>query len=156
MWEITSLGQLLNILIGIIFGILAAFFYYSLFPIFSLQNKKTAINFFDTAFSVLCAFLNLILFYCLTNGSLRFYVIISEWFGFWLFKVFLSKIVLKISAKVFSFFKALINRILYFLQILTEKMLKISLKTAKIIKKLLKKAGKMLYTVFCKEKNEKK
>ncbi len=156
MWEITSAGQLLNILIGIIFGIIAAFFYYFLFPVFSFKNNKAAINSFDAVFFVICAFLNLILFYCLTNGSLRFYIIIAEAFGFWLFNVFLSKIVLKVSEKVFSIFKAFINRVLYFLQILTEKMLKISLKIAKIIKKLLKKAGKMLYTVFWKEKKEKK
>ena len=156
MWEITSTGQLLNILIGIIFGILAAFFYYSLFPVFSLKNNKTAINIFDAVFFIFCAFLNLILFYCLTNGSFRFYILIAEGFGFWIVKVSFSKILLKVSAKVFIFLKAVINRILYFLQVLTEKMLKISLKTAKIIKKLLKKAGRMLYTVFWKETKEKK
>ena len=156
MWEITSTGQLLNILVGTVFGIMAAAFYYFLFPLFSLWGKRAVINIFDAVFFVICAFLNLILLYCLTNGGLRFYIIIAEAFGFWLFKASLSGIFMKVSSFLFSFIAVLISRLSYFLQRLTEKMLKISLKTAKIIKKLLKKAGKMLYTVFCKEKNGKK
>lgn len=156
MWEITSTGQLLNSLIGIIFGIISALFYYLFFPAFSLGNKKTVINIFDTVFFIVLAFFNLILLYCLTNGSLRFYIIFAQMLGFWFVKSFFSKIISKISSKVFMFIRGLINSSLYYLQVLVKKMLEISLKSLKIIKKLLKNTEQMLYTVFCKDKNEKK
>ena len=120
----------------------------------SRRSGRAAVFFGDIFFWVLSAFATFLFLLSRTNGELRGYVFVSIGAGFLFFKFTLSKIFMFVLVFLLTKYYKLLELIgRFFLKMfelltaLLQRMGKLFQKSAKWIKKLLKKGWGLLYTM---------
>lgn len=156
MWEIDTVNQIETFIFALVLGCLCGLVYCIFHSASKFSGKIFVLNLFDFFFWLICALLNFLFFLSRTNGEIRIFVIAAEIIGFCiLYFTFGSKII-RLFLKILQLISALGNVFLRFMQFLCEKTLNFALKCFKKLKKLLKNIGHLLYTVFYKDKQQKK
>ena len=138
---IDSLSDVLSIFISLLFGAIISLIY-DLFKSYRIAFKSN--NMFivvqDLWFSIISAVLTYLLLYICVKGQIRWFVLIFETIGFIVFKIYLSKLVVKLIVNINIFIKKYIIAYLKRGSFFIEN--KINLFFDKIFNKILKKSLK--------------
>lgn len=154
MWEISNYNQLISFILSLCLGALFCLVYDVVRAIRRVcLNSFWAVTLGDILLWIFYAIITFIFLIVKTNGELRGYIFICEFFGFILFRVSCSKFVYKIFSFIFiriSFFKrkteTFFGKIYTKIEMLILKISDYIFKILKTIKKLLKNTVKLLYT----------
>ncbi len=156
MWEIELSNQIFSFFISLIIGCGLSLIYSILHAFVYILNRPAQEFSTDIVFWLFSAVITFMLFIAKTNGELRIYLIIGESIGFLIFYSLTGRFFVRFFLIIFRVIYVFICRISLFIQKICEKTLILTLKSIKIVKKLLKNTADLLYTVICKHKVEKK
>ena len=109
-------------------------------------NSVLAVTIGDLLLWVFYALVTFVFLIARTNGEVRGYVIVSQFLGFILFRISISKIIYPILSYIIVKITAITRKINTFINRFYEKIELLALKFFKSIKKLLKNVVKLLYT----------
>ena len=160
MWEISVGNQVATLALSLCLGFILCLIYDVL-----RAMRKTGFNSFlavfitDILFWIFVAFITFIFLMSRTNGEIRAYVLLGELIGFIVFRFTASKlwfkslcVCFKLFVRVKRFLRRKTNIIYLKLENFITRFLKQTLlkskNVLKSVKKLLKKASKVLYTVI--------
>ena len=123
---IDSLSDVISVFISLLFGTTVSLIY-DLFKAYRIAFKSSNVGIIiqDILFSIISAVLTYLLLYICVKGEIRWFVLIFEIIGFVLFRIYVSRITVKIIVninffinkaiilnlkRVFSFIETKINR----------------------------------------------
>lgn len=142
MWEIDLADQITAFLQSLMTGAVSGGIFYTLeavYKAFKIKGFLQAV--FDVLFFIFAAFLSFCLLLVTTNGEPRAYIFAGELIGFWLFKVLLSKPMVRAVSFLLRTFHRVFISVLTALRLPFQKIIK---KSRKILKKLAFKKKKTL------------
>ncbi len=154
MWEINLSNQIISFILSLCLGSILCVLYDFIRAMRKVGfNSFLAVFFTDVLFWIVTAFVTFIFLIARTNGEIRGFVLLGELFGFIVFRLTFSRLILKIFlfiAKIAVFLFGKINNIIVMLYVVfenTSKKLMLYFSTAfKSVKKVLKNRGEVLYT----------
>lgn len=151
MWEINNLSQLSGLFYSVIMGVIFGILYDVLRAVRIITNFKNFTVFFqDILYFFIIANITFIYFLSVTNGEIRFYILIGTFIGFLAYFFTISKFVILLFKILFSRTLKLIigiSKLFYrFFDFCDLKITTFLKNVLKCFKKVLKKCKCMLYT----------
>ncbi len=154
MWEISNYDQIIGFLLSLIIGALFCFVY-DLIRAFRFVSGSSilAITIGDLVLWIFYAIITFVFLIATTNGEIRGYVLIGEFLGFTIFRMFFSKWLYFVFCFIFSKITFIQQKItdafeVFYskFELLISNLYKCLSDFFKSIKKLLKNTRKLLYT----------
>ncbi len=140
MWEIDLLGQCITGAYAVAVGFVFAFVY-DIFKGYrkSVSCSRLSIFFQDIAAAAFLTLITFLLLIARCNGEVRAFVFIGEFIGFTLFRLILSRFVLKILIKFMGMLSCIKKAYRQKILLLSREVLSMLTKFAVFYKKILKK-----------------
>lgn len=154
MWEINNYDQVITFLLSCGLGAICCFVYDIIRSVRKVcLNSILAITITDILLWIIYAFITFLFMIARTKGEVRGYVLFGELFGFVLFRISISKLIVPILSFVFIkiadinlVIRKIINDFYEKIESVILKMITYIFKMLKSVKKLLKNTLGLLYT----------
>lgn len=145
MWEISNYNQISTFLLSVGVGAIFCAFYDVIRALRRVcLNTVLAISICDILVWVIYAFVTFVFLIARTNGEIRGYVLCGEFFGFILFRICISKLVLRVLSFIIIKSAGIKQKIEMSFYCFTDKTEKHIIKTIKYVPKIFKSVKKFL------------
>ena len=159
MWEINNTFQVLSFIYSLVLGAIFSLLY-DVIKSFRLTIKPSATLVFilDIIYFIFIAFISFLFYLSVTDGEIRFYILLGLFLGFLIIRFTISKLFVFLLTKIFGFIFSVFKKVNYCFFTLADTISSVFLKIFNkityfikkikiILKKDLKNDSVLLYTI---------